>query len=115
MDLKGKKHKKEQVKTKKSFDDCVTHHLLTIFTIDSAERQKFYISNFLKKSQRVSVRAFFMCVEQLNSYIKLLPGLYNSLQVTPLMKPVEPFDETDLASQLLRMCPESWQDHYNLV
>ena len=36
-DLKGKKHPIAQAKTKKSFDECVTHHLLTVFTIDSAE------------------------------------------------------------------------------
>jgi len=44
-DLKGKKHPIAQAKTKKSFDECVTHHLLTVFTIDSAERQKYYINN----------------------------------------------------------------------
>ena len=114
-DLKGKKQGIMQTKAKASFDDCITHHLLTVFTIDSAERQKFYISNFLKKPQRVSVRAFFTRVEQLNSYIKLLPGLYNSPKAGPATKPVEPFDEAELACQLLRMCSESWQDHYNLA
>jgi hypothetical protein len=114
-DLKGKKHKEEQKRTKMSFDDCVTHHLLTVFPYDAAERQKYYISNFLKKPQRVSVRAFFTRVGQLNSYIKLLPGLYNSPHAGTATKKVEPFDEAELASQLLRMCPESWQDHYNLA
>ncbi len=69
----------------------------------------------MKTHLRVSVCAFFTCVEQLNSYIKLLLGLYNSPKAGPAMKPVEPFDEAELASQLLRMCPESWQDHYNLT
>ena len=36
-DLKGKKRTVVQSKTKMSFDDCITHHLLTVFTIDSAE------------------------------------------------------------------------------
>jgi hypothetical protein len=44
-----------------------------------------------------------------------LPGLYNSLKAGIATKPVEPFDEAELASQLLWMCPESWQDHYNLM
>ena len=113
-DLKGKKHTKVQLKTKMSFVDCVTHHLLTYFGSDAADRQKYYINNYLKKPQRVTVRAFFTRVEQLNSYIKLLPGLYNSPKASPATKPVEPFDEADLACQLLRMCPESWQDQYNL-
>ena len=56
-DLKGKKHKEEQKRTKVSFDDCVIHHLLTVFPYDAAEQQKYYISNVLKKPQRVSVRA----------------------------------------------------------
>jgi hypothetical protein len=114
-DLKGKKRTVAQAKTKLSFDDCVTHHLLTVFSIDAADRMKFYISNHLKKPQRVTVRAFFTRVEQLNSYIKLLPGLYNSPKAGPATKPVEPFDEAELACHLLRMCPESWQDHYNLA
>ena len=69
----------------------------------------------MKKPQRLSVRAFFTRVEQLNSYIKLLPSLYNSPKAGPDTKPCEPFDEAELAFQLLRMCPESWQDHYNLT
>ena len=36
-DLKGKRCTVVQSKTKMSFDDCITHHLLTVFTIDSAE------------------------------------------------------------------------------
>ncbi len=58
-DLKGKKHSKVEPKTKKSFDDCVTHHLLTFFSADAADRQKYYINNYLKKPQRVTARAFF--------------------------------------------------------
>ena len=37
MDLKRQKHTKEQGMTKKSFHDYVTHHLLTVFTIDAVE------------------------------------------------------------------------------
>ena len=73
--------KKNRRRTKVSFDDCVIHHLLTVFPLtDAAEQQKYYISNVLKKPQRVSVRAFFTRVEQLNNYVKLLPGVYNSPQ-----------------------------------
>ncbi len=34
---------------------------------------------------------------------------------TPATKPVAAFDEAELANLLLRMCPESWQDQYNLT
>ena len=70
---------KLRTKTKRSFDDCMKHHLLTIFANDAAEKQKFYISKVLKKPGGVTVCAYFTCVEQLNSYVVLLPGLYNSI------------------------------------
>ena len=60
------------------------------------------------------VRAYFTRVEQLNSYVELLPGLYTSPRATPATKIVEPFDEAELANILLRHCPTGWQDQYNL-
>ena len=102
MDLKGCTQTKERSKTKKSFNDCVKHHLLTVFADDAAEKQKFYISNVLKKLCQVMVRAYFTCMEQLNSYVALLPG-----RATPAIKVIEPFDEVGLANILLRHCPTS--------
>jgi hypothetical protein len=40
------------------FHDCVMSHLLTTFPINAAEQEKYYISNVLKKPQRVNVRQF---------------------------------------------------------
>jgi hypothetical protein len=42
----------------KSFDDCMVFHLLTVFPINAAEQEKYYITNVLKKPQRVTVRQF---------------------------------------------------------
>jgi hypothetical protein len=42
----------------KSFNDCVMFHLLTVFPINAAEQEKYYISNVLKKPQRINVRQF---------------------------------------------------------
>ena len=50
-DLQGEKHEKACAKTHDSFDECVTFHILTVFHYDAAERQRFYISNVLKKPQ----------------------------------------------------------------
>ena len=75
--LKGKTQNTIQERTKSSFHDCTKFHLMTIFSEDAAEQQKFYISNCLKKPMRVTVRAFFTNVEQLNSYVALLPSLFN--------------------------------------
>jgi hypothetical protein len=98
-----------------SFQDCITFHLLDMFPGDAAEQQRFYISNVLKKPQRVPVRYFFQRVEQLNSYLSHLPCTYESPRATAATKPVQSFDEAELANLLLRMCPESWQDQYDLT
>ncbi len=62
--------------------DCVTLQLQTVFAEDAAERERYYISNVLKKPQRVSVRYFFQRLEQLNGYLLHLPSSYNSQRAT---------------------------------
>ena len=114
-DLRGVKRTKVYLKSEKSFRLCVTRHLLTIFDEDAAERQSYYIHNILKKPQRVSVRAFFTRVEQLNSYIALLPSVYWSPKATEHTEPAAPFKEAQLATMLLRMCPVTWQNQYELT
>jgi hypothetical protein len=113
--LQGNEHKKERGKSMESFQDCITFHLLDIFPSDAAKQQHFYISNMLKKPQQVLVRYFFQRVEQLNSYLSHLPCTYDSLRTTAATKPVQSFDEAELANLLLCMCPKSWQDQYNLT
>ncbi len=98
-----------------SFQDCITFHLLDIFPSNAAKQERFYISNVLKKPQRVPVRYFFQRVEQLNSYLLHLPCTYESPRATTATKPVQSFDKAELANHLLRMCPESLQDQYNLT
>ncbi len=51
-------------------------HLLTVFINNAAEQEKYYLSNVLKKPQRVGVRQFVQCVKQLNIYIAQLPCWY---------------------------------------
>jgi hypothetical protein len=53
----------------KLFNDCIMFHLLTAFPINAAEQEKYYISNVLKKPQRINVCQFIRCAEQLNAYI----------------------------------------------
>ncbi len=45
------------------FCDCVMFHLLTAFPINAAEQEKYYITNVLKKPQRIPVRQFVRRVE----------------------------------------------------
>ncbi len=98
-----------------SFNDCVMFHLLTAFPINAAEQEKYYISNVLKKPQRVNVHQFVRQVEQLNAYIAQMPHFYYSLHANASTKPENfPFMEAELGAHVLRMCPLPWQDQYNL-
>ena len=48
-DLKGVRHMKARNKTMKSFLDCTKHHMLTMFPMDAAEVERYYISTVVKK------------------------------------------------------------------
>ncbi len=87
-----------------------------MFLINAAEQENYYITNVLKKPQRVNVRQFVRCIEQLNAYIPQMPCFYyNSLQANASTKPKKvPFTEAELGAHVLRMCPLQWQDQYNM-
>jgi hypothetical protein len=56
-----------------------------------------------------------MRVEQFNSYILLLPSIYDSPKVMEHTKPAEPFYKSVLACMLLTMCLQAWQVQYNMT
>ncbi len=60
------------------------------------------------------VQAFFTHVEQLNSYVKYLPSIYNSPKATESTQLAVPYTEAQLAVHLLHMCPVHWQNQYDL-
>jgi hypothetical protein len=76
------------------------------FWSDAARTQRFYISNGLKEPNRVPIRRFMKRVHKLNSYLNLLPCLFYSAHVTKLTKEVEPLNDADFASHILRMIPK---------
>jgi hypothetical protein len=97
------------------FNDCMMFHLLTVFPINAAEQEKYYISNVLKKPQRVNMNRFVHRVEQLNTYISQMPCFYYSPNVNASTEPENVlFAEAELGAHVLRMCPIQWQDQYNL-
>jgi hypothetical protein len=101
--------------SRKLFKDCVLFHLVTVFPINAAEQEKYYITNELKKPQRVNVRQFIHRVEQLNTYIAQMPCFYYNPIANASTKPENgPFMEAELGSHVLHMCPIQWQDQYNL-
>jgi hypothetical protein len=53
-------------------------HLLTVIPNNAAEQEKYYLSNMLKKPQRVGRCQFVQRIEQLNAYIAQLPCWYYS-------------------------------------
>ncbi len=114
-DLKGVSRKGPRGLSWESFDNCVMFHLLAEFLNNAAKQEKYYLSNVLKKPQRVGIRQFEQPVEQLNAYVAQLPCWYYSPSYSAGMMPANvPFTEADLASHVLWMCPHQWQDQYNL-
>jgi hypothetical protein len=86
------------------FNNCVMFHLLTAFPINAAEQEKYYITNVLKKPQRINVHQFVWCVEQLNVYIAQMPCFYYSPHANASTKPENvPFAEAELVAHVLRM------------
>ncbi len=96
-----------------SFSNCMRFHLLTAFPINAAEQEKYYITNVLKKPQRINIRQFVHYLEQLNAYIAQMLCFYYSPNANASTKPV-PFTEAELGSHVLHMCPIQWQDQYNM-
>jgi hypothetical protein len=98
-----------------SFNDCIMFHLLTAFPINAAEQEKNYVTNVLKKPQRINVHQFVSRVEKLNTYIAQMPCFYYSPHANASTKPKNvPFTEAELGAHVLHMCPLQWQDQYNM-
>jgi hypothetical protein len=90
-------------------------HLLTVFPIDAAEQEKYYISNVLKKPQRINVRQFVWHVKQLNAYIAQMPCFYYNPNANASTRPENVwFTEAELGAHVLRMCPLPGQDQFNM-
>eukprot|EP00804_Cyclotella_cryptica_P004470 CCRYP_006868-RA/>CCRYP_006868-RA protein AED:0.63 eAED:1.00 QI:0/-1/0/1/-1/1/1/0/139 len=103
-DINGVPHTETPTKTW----DLFHFHLLQVFHHDTGEALKYYITNTLKKPNRISIRQFLVRVEQLNSYLETLTCLYYSPKANQATKRVLLFDDANLATHLLRMCPAKW-------
>jgi len=55
--LRGAKHNGLRVKSVASFWECINFHKLTVYSVDAAERQRFYMLCNLKKPAKSSIRA----------------------------------------------------------
>jgi hypothetical protein len=113
-DVFGVQHLNKRPASWNSFTECIQLHLQTVFRTDTAEAQRFYISNWLKKPNRVSIQDFVQRIQRLYGYLDLLPCLYYSSKANKSMKVVGSFVDMDLASHILWMVPRNWQDQYEL-
>jgi hypothetical protein len=84
------------------FLDCIELHKLTIFPVDAAEKQRYYMTQTVKKPQRATVRQYMARKGILNDYLAHLPTVFNSpMAVKETKKGNVPFDEADLAGIVL--------------
>jgi hypothetical protein len=98
-----------------SFLDCLELHKLTVFSADTAEKQRFYIQQAVRKPLRATVQQHILRMGVLNDYVSHLPTLKDSSKAVPMTKKGNiPFGEADLAAIVLSTVPMSWQNQYNL-
>jgi hypothetical protein len=115
-DLRGVKHDGLRRKSVKSLQDCIDFHKLTVYSVDAAERQRFYMMCNLKKPAKSSIRSHVTRMETLNKYLGLLPTIKNSPQAVASTELGNvPFNETTLASIVLSHLPVAWRTQYALT
>ncbi len=77
-DIKGAKHNGLRGKSHQSLTDCIEFHKLMVFTVNAAERLKYYLVCSVKKPMRWTIRMHIICMEALNKYLGILPTIKNS-------------------------------------
>jgi hypothetical protein len=67
--LKGVKHNSLRGKSQQSLSDCIEFHKLMVFTVDAAERLRYYLMCSVKKPVRCTIRMHISRMEVLNKYL----------------------------------------------
>jgi hypothetical protein len=115
-DIKGAKHNGLCKKLHQSLTDCIEFHKLMDFTVDAAERLKYYLMCSVTKPVRWTIRMHISCMEALNKYLGILPTIKNSpLAVASTEMGNVPFTEATHASIILSHLPVAWRNQYNLT
>ncbi len=60
VNLQGVSLKGPRGMSRESFNNCVMFHLLTVFAINAAEHEKYYVTNVLKKPQCVNIVSLYI-------------------------------------------------------
>ncbi len=115
-DIMGAKHNGLRGKLQQSLTDCIEFHKLTVFTVDAAERLKYYLMCSVKKPVRWTIQMHISCMEALNKYLGILPTIKNSpLAVASTEMGNVPFTEATHPSNILSHLPVVWRNQYNLT
>jgi hypothetical protein len=115
-DIKGAKHNGLRRKLHQSLTDCIKFHKLTVFTVGTAERLKYYLMCSVKKPVRWIIQMHISCMEALNKYLGILPTIKNSpMAVTSTEMGNVPFTKATHASIILSHLPVVWRNQYDLI
>jgi len=115
-DLRGVRYIGLRRKSYASLWECINFHKLTVYSVDAAERQRFYMLCNLRKPIKSSIRSHVTWMETLNKYLGLLPTIKNSPQAVASTELGNvPFNETTLVSILLTHFPAAWRAQYALT
>jgi hypothetical protein len=116
ISVNGSSNKDPHVHSWPSFLDCIELHKLTIFPVDAAEKQHYYMTKTVKKPQRATVCQYMACMGILNNYLSHIPTVFNSpMAIEGTKKGNVPFDNADLAGIVLNSVPVSWMSQYNMM
>jgi hypothetical protein len=96
--------------------DCIELHKLTIFPVDAAEKQRYYMTQTVKKPHRAMVRQYMACMGILNNYLVHLLTVFNSpMAIEGIKNGNVPFDEADLSGIILNSVPVSLMKQYSMT
>ena len=96
--------------------DCIEFHKRTFFSMDAAEKLRYYLMCCVKKPMKVTIKAHVTRMEILNRYIGMLPTIKNSLLAVPSTKRGNiPFTKATHASIILSQLPLAWRNQCNLT
>jgi hypothetical protein len=94
-----------------SFLDCIKLHKLTIFPVDAAEKQHYYMTQMVKKTQQATVCQYMARMGVLNEFLAHLPTVFNSpMAMEGTKKGNVPYNEADLVGIVLNSVPVSWMN-----
>ncbi len=110
-DLTGVKQNGLRAKLQLSLIECLEFHKLTFFSVDAAERLKYYMMCSVKKPIKWTIRMHVTRMETLNKYLGILPTIKNSLLAVASMKFGNiPFTKTTHASIILSHLSVAWRN-----